>query len=89
LEFQCCQVSNLYRMHPDGSGMEQLTHYVTAELRAAHPRYTPDGQWILFTSVTPETRSLWVIPAESGEPIVIAPGGIYGHGTWQPTPAAT
>jgi Tol biopolymer transport system component len=89
LEFQCCQVSNLYRMHADGSGMEQLTHYATEELRAAHPRYTPDRQWILFTSVTPETRSLWVIPAEGGEPIVLAPGGIYGHGTWQPTPAAT
>jgi Tol biopolymer transport system component len=89
LEFQCCQVSNLYRMHPDGSGMEQLTHYATEELRAVHPRYTPDGQWILFTAVTPETRSLWVIPAEGGEPIVLVPGGIYGHGTWQPTPATT
>ncbi len=22
-EFQCCEVSNLYRMHPDGTGMEQ------------------------------------------------------------------
>ena len=43
LEFQCCQVSNLYRMHPDGSGMEQLTHYATEELRATQPRYTPDG----------------------------------------------
>jgi Tol biopolymer transport system component len=89
LEFQCCQVSNLYRMHSDGSGMEPLTHYATEELRVAHPRYTPDGQWILFTSVTPETRSLWVTPAAGGEPIVLVPGGIYGHGTWQPTPAAT
>ena len=41
LEFQCCQVSNLYRMHPDGLGMEQLTHYATEELRATQPRYTP------------------------------------------------
>ena len=40
-EFQCCQVSNLYRMHPDGSGMEPLTHYVTEDLRATQPRYTP------------------------------------------------
>jgi len=89
LEFQCCEVSNLYRMHPDGSGMEQLTHYATEELRATQPRYTPDGQWIVFTSVTPETRSLWAIPAAGGEPIVLAPGGIYTHGTWQPTPATT
>jgi Tol biopolymer transport system component len=89
LEFQCCRVSNLYRMHPDGSGMEQLTHYATAELRATQPRYTPDGEWILFTAVTPSSRSLWAIPAAGGEPIVITPPGIYTHGAWQPVPAAT
>jgi Tol biopolymer transport system component len=88
--FQCCQVSNLYRMHPDGSGVEQLTHFETEELRATQPRYTPDGQWIVFTAaVGEETRSLWAIPAEGGEPIVLAPGGVYTHGTWQPTPATT
>lgn len=86
-EFQCCEVSNLYRIHPDGSGMERLTHYDTADLRAAQPRYTPDGKYIVFTAVTPSTRSLWAIPAEGGEPIVLAPGGIYTHGTWQPQPA--
>jgi TolB protein len=89
LEFQCCQVSNLYRIHPDGSGMEQLTLYTTEDLRAAHPRYTPDGKWIVFTVVTPTSRSLWVIPAAGGEPIVITPPGAYTHGAWQPTPAAS
>ena len=85
-EYQCCQVSNLYRMHPDGSGMEQLTHYTDESLRATQPRYTPDGEWIIFTAVTPDTRSLWVIPAEGGEPIVLVEGGIYTHGAWQPMP---
>jgi Tol biopolymer transport system component len=85
-EFQCCQVSDLYRMHPDGSSIEQLTHYQDETLRATQPRFTPDGDWIIFTSVTPETRSLWAIPAEGGEPIVLAPGGIYTHGTLQPSP---
>jgi Tol biopolymer transport system component len=65
--------------------MEQLTHYETDELRATQPQYTPDGEWIVFTSVMPETRSLWAIPAAGGEPIVLVPGGIYTHGTWQPT----
>lgn len=83
-EFQCCEVSNLYRMHPDGTGMEQLTHYDTDALRATQPRYTPDGQYIVFTAVTPSSRSLWAIPAEGGEPVVLAQGGIYTHGTWQP-----
>jgi Tol biopolymer transport system component len=87
-EYQCCEISNLYRMRPDGTGMEQLTFYETEDLRATQPRYTPDGEWIVFTSVTPETRSLWAIPADGGEPIVLAPGGIYTHGTWQPGPGA-
>ena len=85
-EFQCCQVSNLYRVHPDGSGMEQLTHYAADDLRATQPRYTPDGRWIVFTAVTPSSRDLWAIPAEGGEPVVLAAGGV--HGTWQPQPAA-
>ncbi|MEP7293876.1 MAG: hypothetical protein ABI835_18960, partial [Chloroflexota bacterium] len=70
--------------HPDGSGLEQLTHYETPDLRATQPRYTPDGAWITFTAVTPSSRSLWAIPAEGGDPVVIASGGIYTHGTWQP-----
>jgi Tol biopolymer transport system component len=85
-EFGCCQVSNLYRMHPDGSGVEQLTFYTDENLRATQPRYTPDGQWILFTSVTPDSRSIGIIPADGGEAMVLVQGGVYTHNTWQPTP---
>jgi Tol biopolymer transport system component len=77
-------ISNLYRMRPDGSAIEQLTFYKTPEVRANQPHYTPDGKWILFTAVTQSNRSLWAIPSDGGEPIVIAKGGIYTHGTWQP-----
>lgn len=76
--------SHLYRIHPDGTGMEKLTDFTSAELRATQPQYTPDGEWIVFTAVTSSSRSLWAIPAEGGEPVEIAPGGIYTHGTWQP-----
>ena len=88
-EFQCCQVSNLYRMHPDGSGMEPLTHYVTDDLRATQPRYTPDGAWIVFTAATRFTRGLWAIPAAGGEPIILTAANVYTHGTWQPAPATS
>ena len=86
-QFQCCQVSNLYRMHPDGSGLEPLTHYVADDLRATQPRYTPDGAWIVFTAATRFTRGLWAIPAAGGEPIIITAANVYTHGTWQPVPA--
>jgi len=82
--FSTPETSNLFRIHPDGSGMEQLTFNETTDLRSTQPHYTPDGKWIIFTSVTPSSRSLWVIPAQGGDPIVLAPGGIYTHGTWQP-----
>lgn len=87
------KVSNLYRIHPDGSGMEQLTDYDIDQLRATQPRYTPDGKWIVFTAVIPESgyglgqnlRQLWALPADGGQPVVIAADGrIYTHGTWQP-----
>ncbi len=77
--------SHLYRMHPDGTGLEKLTDFSSAELRATQPQYTPDGRWIVFTAVTPTTRSLWAIPANGGNPVEIAADGIYTHGTWQPT----
>lgn len=83
-DFQCCQVSNLYRIHPDGSGLEQLTEYDTPDLRATQPRYTPDGASIIFTAVTPSNRLPWVIPADGGEPVAVASFGIYTHNTWQP-----
>lgn len=83
-DFQCCGVSNLYRIRPDGTGLEQLTPYDTADLRATQPRYTPDGNSIVFTAVTVSSRLPWVIPADGGEPIGVVGSGSYSHPTWQP-----
>jgi Tol biopolymer transport system component len=83
-DFSSPKPSTLYRIHPDGTGMEQLTFSEADNRRATQPQYTPDGKWIIFTSVTSSTRSLSAIPAQGGEPVVLAPGGIYTHGTWQP-----
>jgi hypothetical protein len=77
-------VSNQYRMHPDGSGMEQLTHYGTADLRATQPRSPPAVAGIVFTAVMPSRRCLWAIPAAGGEPLGLAQGGVYMQGAWQP-----
>ena len=84
-DFQCCLVSNLYRIRPDGSGLEQLTHETTAERRLTQPRFAPGRERLVVTGVKPEARELWILPADaSGDPIVVSPGGIYTHGTWQP-----
>jgi Tol biopolymer transport system component len=83
-QFQCCEQSNLYRVHPDGSGMEPLTRFEGPEMRATQPRYTRDGKWILFTQVTPSSRTLSALPAEGRQSVAITTSGIYTHGTWQP-----
>ena len=77
-------VSNLFRMHPDGSGVEPLTDYPDGLTRASQPRYSPDGTEILFTLVTSD-RDLAVIPAEGGAVEPITDGGIHTHGVLQPT----
>ena len=69
----------LLNWSPDGTDLVFTTRGGTTE-----PRYTPDGKWIIFSAVAPSSRSLWVVPAEGGEPIAMVRGGIYTHGVWQP-----
>jgi Tol biopolymer transport system component len=77
-------ISNLYRLHPDGTGLEQLTFYESSTFRTSQPRYTPDGKWIMFTGVTPAGRDMMAIPANGGEPITILTGGVYTYSSLQP-----
>jgi Tol biopolymer transport system component len=79
--------SQLYRMHPDGTGIEQLTDF--EKVRAFTPSYSPDGNWIVFSAEThagPDTTiDLWAIPASGGTPVVIDDREVARtHGTWQP-----
>ena len=53
-------------------------------MRATQPRYSRDGKWILFTQVTPRSRTLSALPADGGQAVAITTSGIYTHGTWQP-----
>jgi Tol biopolymer transport system component len=48
---QTDEPSNLYTIHPDGTGQRQLTQYGAADTRATQPSWTPDGRRILFTLV--------------------------------------
>lgn len=76
-------VSDLFRIHPDGTGLEQLTDG-GVDVRSTQPRYSPDGEWIVFTRVTTSGRTLSALPASGGEPVAITSSGIFTHGTWQP-----
>lgn len=83
-EFQNGEVSNLYRIHPDGTGMEQLTFNTDPSRRANQPRFSPDGAWLVLTADTGRDRELWIMPANGGDPIVVEREGIHTHAAIQP-----
>jgi Tol biopolymer transport system component len=56
-------VSHIWRVNVDGTGLKQLTN--TEGFGAMFSR---DGQWIIFTGVSP-TRRLWKMPAAGGEAV--------------------
>ena len=66
--------AEIWRVHPDGSGLQQLTHVASAVDAAYRPRYSPDGRWILYTLVHGAAGELWAIPAEGGRPVRVLPG---------------
>jgi Tol biopolymer transport system component len=41
--------SNLYTVHPDGSGLVQVTSFTGPDARAGQAGWTPDGSLILYT----------------------------------------
>lgn len=83
-DFPCCQVSNLYRIHPDGTGLEQLTHFETDAERATQPRVTPDNRDIVYTAVIGDSRVPAYMPLFGGEGTKVVQSGIYTHPTRQP-----
>jgi hypothetical protein len=69
----------LWRMKPDGTGMEQLTYDIYNNW---FPHISPDGKWIAFISFPPDIDPnshpsykrcmLRLMPVDGGEPKVIA-----------------
>ena len=78
--------SNLYTIHPDGSGMTKLTDNPVGGPVVRGPSWTPDGR-ILFTTFHPETQEefLRIIDAD-GTNEGSATGSIdtHGQGRWRP-----
>jgi Tol biopolymer transport system component len=44
--------ANLYTIHPDGSGLTQITHFGSNDTGATLPTWTPDGTQIMFVQIT-------------------------------------
>ena len=56
---------NIWQVNEDGSSPRQLTRL---DARDVKPRFSPDGQWIAFTSSRNGNPDVYVMPAAGGEP---------------------
>src|SRR5438309_12098882 len=57
-------LGNLWLVDEDGSNPRRLT---VQRARDIHPRFSPDGKWIAFSSARYGNYDVFVIPAEGGE----------------------
>ena len=55
---------NIWQVNEDGSNPKQLTHMDARDIK---PRFSPDGQWIAFTSSRSGNPDIYVMPAAGGE----------------------
>ena len=75
--------ADLYRMHPDGTGVERLTDDPAYDDQAA---FSPDGQQIVFvTTRAAGTANLWILDAATHEakPLTSGRGGDF-RPAWSP-----
>lgn len=57
--------SDIYIMNIEGSDLRQVTF---GEARDYHPRWSPDGKWLLFVSTRNKGPQIWLMPTTMGEP---------------------
>jgi Tol biopolymer transport system component/DNA-binding winged helix-turn-helix (wHTH) protein len=63
-------IPHVWRMDIDGGNQRRLTNQASE----GTPSYTPDGRWVVYAV---SGSGVWKIPAEGGEPVLIASG--YAH----------
>ncbi len=56
-------MGDIWSANENGSGIERLTVH---RAREVYPRYSPDGQWIAFSSNRQGNYDVWVMPARGG-----------------------
>jgi hypothetical protein len=73
---------DLFTIHPDGSGLTQLTELVAAGGSAAHPSYSPDVGRILFVAkLEPGTGYVMASVSTDGGDLASATGDSYRQGS--------
>jgi Tol biopolymer transport system component len=73
--------SNIWTQRVDGSGLRQLTSDAAAD---SWPVWSPDGQWIAYTSTRQNRRETWRVPAAGGAAEKLFDGFFRGDWIRQP-----
>jgi dipeptidyl aminopeptidase/acylaminoacyl peptidase len=72
--------SEIYVMDADGSNLQRMTNNPASE---SHPRWSPDGKFILFVSTRDNGAQVWKLPVAGGEPTQITDLSTgVSHPTW-------
>jgi dipeptidyl aminopeptidase/acylaminoacyl peptidase len=76
-------LSHIWLVSSDGTGNVQFTR---GESSATSPSFSPDGEWLAFTSRRAEESQVWVISVHGGEafPVTDAESGV-GSYRWSPS----
>jgi len=60
--------SDIYLMKADGTDLRQLTNNEAADY---HPRWSPDGEWLMFVSTRENGSQVWKLPIRGGEGVQV------------------
>jgi len=60
-----CYHGDIWIANDDGTGGYRLTNHVAND---TNPRFSPDGQWIAFSSDRMGNNDIWMTPVVGGEP---------------------
>jgi eukaryotic-like serine/threonine-protein kinase len=71
--FQGVPGNNIWRVTPNAGGASMLT----SGSSDSSPACSPDGKWVLYTSMREGVPSVWRIPIEGGEPSSLVPGRTF------------
>jgi dipeptidyl aminopeptidase/acylaminoacyl peptidase len=61
--------SHIYMIDTGGG---EVTRYTFGEVRDSHPVFSPDGEWIVFTSKRGEKKGIYKMPTSGGEAVLLA-----------------
>ncbi len=74
--------AEIYLMNADGSDLHNITRNPASD---NHPRWSPDGKWLLFVSTRSNGDQAWKIPGDGGDAIQLTniSSGV-GDPVWSP-----